>query len=236
MITETVFDIGAEGGGIHIKRQKDQNREYFICHYISNDFLDEGNDIDQKTEFSTFQEAFELMKSKAPQWFMLYLLNIHEDFKNFVTEYLINSLTQQHIKPEDIKYSQKRLEEVLGIKLKYDKIPIKSDLQNISVQNLMKITEYSYENFTEESGKADRIKGKHEIWQPAKDFNLDYFEVIPTYDNLTFTTTGKLEVSGNTIIIKDKFDEIMHIFPSDNFFVSTSPILSKTKDWYYTEN
>ncbi|GIZ15828.1 hypothetical protein [Capnocytophaga catalasegens] len=38
-----------------------------------------------------------------------------------------------------------------------------------------KKTKYSYEEFTEVSGKAGRIKRKHDIWQPTEHFNLEYY-------------------------------------------------------------
>lgn len=48
-----------------------------------------------------------------------------------------------------------------------------------------------------------------------------------------FETIGKLEVNGNTIIIKNEFGQIAYAFSSDKFFVSTTPILSKSKGWFY---
>ena len=50
------------------------------------------------------------------------------------------------------------------------------------------------------------------------------FEILAEGGSLTI---GKLEISGNTIIIKNEFGQI------DKFFVSTTPILSKSKGWFY---
>ena len=95
----------------------------------------------------------------------------------------------------------------------------------------MKLTEYEYQEYTEESGKADRLRGKYEIWTDEQVYSSQYNEIIrQKYD---FETIGKLEVNGNTIIIKNEFGQIEYAFSSDKFFVSTTPILSKSKSWIY---
>jgi hypothetical protein len=56
------------------------------------------------------------------------------------------------------------------------------------------------------------------------------FEILAEGGSLTI---GKLEVNGNTIIIKNEFGQIDYAFSTDKFFVSTTPILSKSKGWFY---
>lgn len=229
-MTETVFEILAEGGSLTIERKRNRNGEKFIYHHNEFDPTDEGLGINENGEYSTFEQPFQLINSKYP-WFRLHLKTVHEDYRNFVIDELIKALMFQGITPDELRYSQRNLEETLNIKLEFGNPPIKSGLQNIKVTNLMKLTEYEYQEYTEESGKADRLRGKYEIWTDEQVYSSQYNEIIrQKYD---FETIGKLEVNGNTIIIKNEFGQIEYAFSSDKFLVSTSPILSKSKGWFY---
>ena len=229
-MTETVFEILAEGGSLTIERKRNRYGEKFIYHHNEMDLTDEGLEINKSGEYTTFEQPFQLINSKYP-WFRLHLATIHEDYRNFVIDELIKSLMFQGITPDELRYSQRDLEKTLNIKLEFGNPPIKSRLQNIKVTNLMKLTEYEYQEYTEESGKADRLRGKYEIWTDEQIYSSQYSEIIR--QEYSFETKRKLEVSGNTIIIKNELGQIEYAFPSDKFFVSTTPILSKSKGWFY---
>ncbi len=229
-MTETVFTILAEGGSLAIERKRNRNGEKFIYHHNEMDFTDEGLEVNEKGEYKTFEQPFQFINSKYP-WFKLHLETVHEDFRDYVLSELIIALNKQGITPDELRYSQRNLEKVLNIKLEFGLQPLKSGLQNIKVTNLMKLTEYEYQEYTEESGKADRLRGKYEIWTDEQVYSSQYSEIIrQKYD---FETIGQLEVSGNTIIIKNEFGQIEYAFSSNKFFVSTTPILSKSKGWFY---
>lgn len=229
-MTETVFEILAEGGSLIIKRKRIGNEYKFIYHHNEFDPINEELGINKNSEYSTFEQPFQIINSKYP-WFKLHLETVHEDYRIFVIEELIKSLMFQGITPDELSYSQRRLEEALDIKLKFGNAPIKSGLQNIKVTNLMKLTEYDYHEYPEESGKEARLRGKYEIWTDEQIYSSQYNEIIR--EEYGFETKGKLEVSGNTIIIKNEFGQIVYAFSSDKFFVSTTPILSKSRGWYY---
>lgn len=233
-MTETVFEILAEGGGLTIERKRNRNGEKFIYHHNEFDPTDEGLGINKNREYSTFEQPFQLINSKY-QWFKLHLKTVHEDYRNFVIDELIKSLMFQGITPDELRYSQRVLEKTLNIKLEFGNPPIKSGLQNIKVRNLIELTEYDYQEFSDqyaqEIGQKFKLKGKYKMWTDEQTFYLENMEVLTTPNE--FETIGKLEVNGNTIIVKNEFGQIEYAFSSDKFFVSTTPILSKSKCWFY---
>lgn len=90
-MTETVFEILAEGGSLTIERKRNRNGEKFIYHHNEFDSTDEGLEINKNGEYSTFEQPFQLINSKYP-WFRLHLKTVHEDYRNFVIDELIKSL------------------------------------------------------------------------------------------------------------------------------------------------
>ncbi len=233
-MTETVFEILAEGGSLTIERKRSRNGEKFIYHHSEMDLTDEGLGVNEKGEYKTFEQPFQLINSKYP-WFKLHLKTVHEDYRNYVIDELIKSLMYQGLTPDELRYSQKDLEKTLNIKLEFGFQPLKSGLQNIKVRNLIELTEYDYQEFTDqhaqEIGQKFKLKGKYKMWTDEQTFYPENMEIINTSNE--FETIGKLEVSGNTIIIKNEFGQIEYAFSSDKFFVSTTPILSKSKGWFY---
>lgn len=227
---EIVFEILGEGGGVTIKRLKNRNGVKFYYHHNEFDATDEGLNVNRKGEYDSFDEPFQLINSKYP-WYCLHLTTLHEDFRLYVLSELINVLNKLDVSPDALHHSKQDLEKSLNVHLKFGNPPLRNDLQNIKVTNLMKLTEYDYQEYTEESGKQDRIRGKYEIWTDEQQYSSQYNEIIrEKYD---FDTIGKLEISGNTIIIKNEFGQIEYAFSSDKFFVSTKPILSQSKGWFY---
>ncbi|MCO5233095.1 MAG: hypothetical protein LC105_03605 [Chitinophagales bacterium] len=233
-MTETVFEILAEGGSLAIVRKRNRNGEKFIYHHNEMDMTDEGLGVNKKGEYENFEQPFQLINSKYP-WFQLHLATVHEDYRNYVIEELIKSLMFQGITPDELRYSQHDLEKSLNIKLKFGNPPIKSGLQNIKVRNLIELTEYDYQEFTDqyakEIGQKFKLKGKYKMWTDEQTFYPENMEVLNTSNE--FETIGKLEVNGNTIIIRNEYGQIEYVFPSDKFFISTTPILSKSKGWFY---
>jgi hypothetical protein len=194
------------------------------------DLTDEGLDVNEKGEYESFDQPFQLINSKYP-WFMLHLKTLHQDYRDYVLSELIIALNKQGITPDELRYSKQDLEKLLNVKLVFGNLPLRNGLQKIKVTNLMKLTEYDYQEYTEESGKQPRVRGKYEIWTDEQVYSSHYNEIIrQKYD---FETIGKLEVIGNTIVIKNEFGQIEFAFPSDKFFVSTKPILSQSKGWYF---
>lgn len=232
-MTETVFEVLAEGGSLKIQRQLNGHSVKFIYHNQEFDPLEEGMEIHKIHEYESFEQPFQLINFRFP-WFKLHLQTVHEDYKAYVTEELIKKLNTQNITPENLGFSQKSLEETLNLQLKYDFLPDNNGLLNIHVSNLMKLTEYEYQEFVGESEIPARIRGKYEIWTDEQIYSSKYNEIIR--QKYEFKTIGKLEISGNTVIIKNEWDQIQYVFSSEKFFLSTTPILSKTPTWFYLKS
>lgn len=118
-LTEKVFEVLGEGGGICIMRQKNEKSEKFIYHHNEFDPTEEGLDINEKGEYSSFEKPFQLVNDKYP-WYMLYIETVHEDYRKFVIEKLIEKLNEKLVKPDYFGYSKNEWEERLGIKITYN--------------------------------------------------------------------------------------------------------------------
>lgn len=233
---ETVFEILAEGGSLTIERARNRNEEKFIYHHSEMDLTDEGLEVNEKGEYENFEQPFQLINSKYP-WFRLHLAMVHEDYRNYVINELLKSLMYQGVTPEELRYSQRDLEKALNVKLEFGLQPIRSGLQNIKVENLIKFTAYEHHeyknNYNSPSHESKFVpKAKFETWLAGEQtFQHDQVTMSSNIvDNLE--TIGKLKVNGNTIIIENEFGQIEYAFSSDKFFVSTTPILGKSKGWF----
>lgn len=236
-MTETIFEILAEGGSIAIERRKNSNGEKFIYHHNEMDFTDEGLEVNEKDEYDNFEQPFQLINSKFP-WFRLHLEIAHEDYREYIISELIKILNKQDITAEQLRHSKQNLEKTLKIKLHLENLPLQNGLQNIIVENLIKFTTYEHdehkENYNSPSNESKFVvKAKFETWL-AGDQIFEHEQVKMSSEIVdSFQTIGKLEINGNTIIIKNEFGQIKHAFSSDKFFVSTTPILSNSKNWFY---
>ncbi len=231
---EIVFEILAEGGSLTIVRRFDNNVETFHYNHKENNPFDNDLAISENGIYDNFEKPFQIINKKYP-WFLLSAQTIHRDFKILVLDTLITQLNKRRITPTDFENSITQYEEILGVKLEFGNPPIRNGLQKIKVKNLVELTEYDYQEFTDqyaqEIGQKFKLRGKYKMWTDEQTFYPENMEVMKASDN--FEIVGMLEVSGNTIIIKNKFGQIEYAFPSDKFFVSTTPILSHTKGWFY---
>ena len=230
---EIVFEILAEGGGLVIEREKNQNDEKFIYNHAEMDLTDEGLGINRKNIFETFEQAFQQINSKY-NWFTLHLETVHNDYKSYVLNELIKTLNSKKITPSELKYSQNDLEKVLNAKLIFDNQPNRNGMQKISVNALTELTEYEYQEYTDEYakkiGQKFKLTGTFKTWTYEKqNFSIE----MGITNSHSFEIIGTLEITGNTVIIKNEFGQIEYAFPSDKFFVSANPILSKEKEWFY---
>jgi hypothetical protein len=231
---EIVFEILGEGGSLTIVRRLNNNVETYHYNHSENDRANNDLDISENGIYDNFEKPFKIISKKYP-WFLLYPQTIHPDFKILVLDNLITQLNKRRMTPSDFENSRTQLEEILGVKLKYGNPPLRDGLQKIKVKNLFELTEYDYQEFTDEYaqeiGQKFKLRGKYKMWTDEQTFYPENMEVMRASDN--FETVGILEVSGNTIIIKNEFGQIVYAFPSDKFFVSTTPLLSQTKGWFY---
>jgi hypothetical protein len=117
--TESVFEILGEGGGISIVRQKNEISEKFIYHHNEFDPTEEGLGINKKYEYDNFEQPFQLINDRY-SWFMLHFETIHEDYRNYIIDRLIEKLNAKSVAPNYLANKKVNLEYALKIKLNYN--------------------------------------------------------------------------------------------------------------------
>jgi hypothetical protein len=116
VFVEKVFEILGEGGGITISRLRNKSGERFFYHHHEFDPTDEGLDVNKKNVYSNFEQAFQTINNKY-SWYSLHLETVHEDFRDYVIEKLVEKLNEKSFPPKYL--SQDDLEDTLQIKFNY---------------------------------------------------------------------------------------------------------------------
>jgi len=120
--TEKVFEILGEGSGICITRQVDKSSTKFIYHHNEFDPTNEGLDLNKKDEYDYFEQPFQLINDRYP-WYLMYLETVHDDYRNYIIERLIEKLNHKSVLLDNFEYHKEDLENSLGIKLNYSANP-----------------------------------------------------------------------------------------------------------------
>lgn len=115
---EIVFQILAEGGEITISRKKDKSNVKFVYHHNEFDPTHEGLDVSLNDEYQTFEQPFQLINKKYP-WYMLHIETVHQDFRKYISEKLVEKLNKKSIHPDDLEFCKDQLEEILEVKLNF---------------------------------------------------------------------------------------------------------------------
>lgn len=126
MKTENVFKILGEGGGICISRQKSGLGEKFIYNHTEFDPTD-GLDIYKKDIYDNFEQPF-LLINKTYSWYKLELEVVHEEYRNYIIERLLEKLNAESVSPDYLSHKLITLENSLEIKLNYRKNPLSNNL------------------------------------------------------------------------------------------------------------
>ena len=234
MKSQIVFEVDVEGGSIHIERQRSFNKEIFIYHHNEMDASEQSLEVSSNGKYATFEQAFQLIHTRY-SWYFSQLSIVHEDYRNYVLEEMIKTFNFLEITPDGLEYSKKVLEKALKVELKIGKIPLRNGMQKIQVKDLFELTEYDYlkfnDNYAIEIGQKFHLRGTYKMWTDYLAFTPKNMEVLTSPGN--FQTEGRLEVIGNTIIIRDVLGEIEYTFPSDKYIVTASPLMSDREYWYY---
>jgi len=119
MKNEIVFEVGGEGGRICIFRQQTDNGVEFLYDHKEFDPTYEGLDVNKVIQFNNFEEPFHLLNNKY-NWHLLYIVQIHADYKAFVSSKLIDKLNMKGITPIRLEYKRGQIENVLQIKLDFN--------------------------------------------------------------------------------------------------------------------
>ena len=118
--SEIVFEIGGEGGSISIIRKQIKSKFEFIYKHNEYDFLDEDLSINTESQFENFELAFQTINNKYRIYF-LHLSRVHNDYKDYVSDELVNKLNDHDLKLEDFQ-NQDNFEHKLNVKFEFDNI------------------------------------------------------------------------------------------------------------------
>ncbi len=115
---EKVFEILGEGGGICIYRKSNELIDKFIYSHNEFDPTDEDLDVNKNEEYDNFEQAFQLINDRY-SWYMLHIETVHDDYKKFISEKLIEKLNNKSITFDYLAFRKDSLENSLGVKLNY---------------------------------------------------------------------------------------------------------------------
>lgn len=115
---EVVFEVFGEGGSLRISRILRNKIPIFITKHQEADFSDEGLDVNKKMGFSSFEEAFPYINQYP--WHMLHIETVHEDYREFVINQLIEKLNDDHIIQKYFYTKLKKLEDLLSTTIYQD--------------------------------------------------------------------------------------------------------------------
>lgn len=219
---ETRLRILAEGGSIKISsihKGKHEGFDYFL-EVSEEDFFEEGLGNESQEIHDSFYGAFDQLNDKYP-WHQLHLDYVDEDFAEYVADALIKKLNDpfemlDHFQPENF-------ENTLGIKMTKRTVKTKTGFFDIQVKGLSKETTYCYREFHDDYAQEIGQKFKLETT----------VETVTNYQGDSFDFTGTIEVSGNTVILKNSSQEISHVLPSDKYYFFAKPELSEEIKWSY---
>lgn len=116
MKDEEVFSIGGEGGGISISREVSDAGVAFIYHHSEFDPTGEGLAVKKHDVYTTFEEPFQRINSRYP-WYALYIITIHDDYKAYIIESLMEKLNKDSVSPEALDHCRYSLEKELDIEI-----------------------------------------------------------------------------------------------------------------------
>ena len=223
---------------IGIKQTVDaEGKEVFTIEYKQ-----EGNDkglsqtmqrIARKT-YSSFEEAF-MGITAIENWVCnIGLCSIESCYISCVCEEIVEGLRSNRVLPKYFLKNRKNLQDLLGVKFLYVYLPAEDGLEKIQVTALVDTTIYEYGDYYQQKSFYQHNDFHKKPYQesivPTKVKKV-WSEEIET----NFSIEGKLEISGNAVIIRDICDDIVRVFPIDKFYIKAEPIFNRERSWvcYY---
>jgi hypothetical protein len=116
---ETVFRIGGEGGSVAIHRIQTTDGTKFLYKHNEFDPIADETLINIETEYDSFEEPFQFINDSFP-WYRLYFDIVHDDYKRFVIEKLLEKLNADKVDPELSFFPHRSLAEILQIALGFN--------------------------------------------------------------------------------------------------------------------
>ena len=111
----------AEGGGIRIVREKNEISVKFIYYHNEFDPTEEGLSVNKNGEYDNFEQPFQLINDRYSQH-MLHLETVHEDYRNYIIDRLIEKLNTKSVEPNYLANKKVEIEYILKIKLNCNSI------------------------------------------------------------------------------------------------------------------
>ena len=219
---------------IGIKQTVDaEGKEVFTIEYKQ-----EGNDkgLSQTMQriarkiYSSFEEAF-MGITAIENWVCnIGLCSIESCYISCVCEEIVEGLRSNRVLPKYFLKNRKNLEDLLGVKFLYVYLPSEDGFEKIQVTALVDTTVYEYSDYYQQKSFYQHNdfhkKPYQETIVPTKVKKV-WSEEIET----NFSIEGKLEISGNAVIIRDICDDIVRVFPIDKFYIKAEPIFDAKMNW-----
>ena len=170
-----VFEIGGEGGAIRIFKKRIKTKYVFIYQHNEQDFSDEELSVNKTAKYDSFESAFQQINTLYSIYF-LYILTVHKNYKEYVSDQLVKKLNNDNISFEDFN-NRERFEEILNIKLCFNST---KKMWLKSVENIDKlINEDNSINFDEYNSIFARIENsetEEELKRIAAEYDLSLIE------------------------------------------------------------
>ena len=218
---------------IGIKQTADANgKEVFTIAYKQ-----EANDkrlsqtmqrIARKT-YASFEEAFVRISTIENWVYNIGLCFVERCYIPCVCREIVEALNSGQVLPKYFLKNRKNLEDLLGIKFLYTYLPLE-DVEEIQITALVDTTVYEYGDYYDREGFYQyndfhkKPYQEHIVQTRAR-------KVWPKEIETNLSIKGKLEVSGNTVIIRNIYDDIVRVFPMDKFYIKAEPIFDAKMNW-----
>ena len=218
---------------IGIKQTVDaEGKEVFTIEYKQ-----EGNDkrlsqtmqkIARKT-YASFEEVFVRISTIENWVYNIGLCFLERCYIPCVCQEIVDALNSGQVLPKYFLKNRKNLEDLLGVKFLYTYLPLEG-VEEIQITALVDTTVYEYGDYYDREGFYQyndfhkKPYQEHVVQTRAK-------KVWPKEIETNLSIKGKLEVSGNTVIIRNIYDDIVRIFPMDKFYIKAEPIFDTKMNW-----
>ncbi len=205
---------------------KVDNITYTITNQPTGKFVlqqgDSNTSTSPRVHYANFEQAFSMLTNQC-QWVLGSPIVIADEFKETILQILVLELNNQKIDLSFFAPVQSLWEEQLQVQFEFRFYPTLSHLQSITIELFDGIhTEYDYSNYSGEYFSDSR-----------RSDDLKLFQKTAKRAFKTINCEGTLTYSGSTIIINNEKGNTLYAFSSNQAFVSTAPLMSKNKAWFY---
>ena len=181
--------------------------------------------------YDSFKEAFTSF-SQRERWYLDLCKKVDPAYRAYVLAELLKVLNQMRVSPNDFEgelrasWEYYLLGKDIDKQLIYDEHAPCRQLIKIIPLKIIETKVYDYD----ESMSEYIIENGFKYLLIKTDKTITYREEHDTWDYI-----GIAEVSGNTIIIKNRMGQIIRTFPSDKYLLEAEPYDTYPQRWYVLE-